>query len=69
MDLERFDLVLDRPLHLSIVETLPDVTHRRTFTHAPARDGFEIDYMRLDQGGFKKDWTWYKKIVDQGGFI
>ena len=29
---------------------------------------FEIDSMRLDQGGFKKDWTWYKKIVDQGGF-
>ena len=45
--------VLDRPLHLSIVETLPDVTHRRTFTHAPARDGFEIDSMRLDQEGFR----------------
>ena len=29
---------------------------------------FEIDSMRLDQGGFKKDWTWYEKIVDQGGF-
>ena len=67
----RFDVscrVLDRPLHLSIVETLPDVTHRRTFTHAPAGDGIEIDSMRLDQEGFNKDWMWYKKIVDQGGF-
>ena len=53
------------------IATLPDVMHRRILTHEPAdyfKDGFEIDSMRLDQEGFKKDWMWYRKVVDQGGF-